>query len=112
MLERKAGSVGDVVEREDDPLHPGVEQWRELLQQRVVVAFASVVDVEPGGQREAETRALSGRVLPERAELCDLRGFVRVAPAITMLRIALRRVHVRVHAAFGEELDHRESICE
>ena len=69
MLERKAGSIRDVVEREDDPLHPGVEQWRELLQQRIAIAPASVVDVEPGGQRESETGALAGRVLRERTEL-------------------------------------------
>ena len=110
LLDREGGTVRDVVEREDDPLHAGVEQGRELRQQGVSVTVASVVDVETGRQSEAEPGSLSLCVLCERAKRCDLRGVVRVAPTIAMLGIALRRVHVRVHAAFGEELDHRESV--
>ena len=110
LLDREVGAVRDVVEREDDPLHPGVEQGRELRQQRASVLVASVVDVEAGRQREAESGAVSLCVLRERAELVDLRGVVGIAPTIAMLRVALRRVHIRVHAAFGDELDHREAV--
>jgi hypothetical protein len=49
-----------------------------------------------------------GGVLRELAEVSQLRGVVRVAPALSMLRITLRRVDIRVHAAVGEELEHVE----
>ena len=58
-----------------------------------------VVDVEPGRDREPEAGAESLCVRRERPKVVELGGVVRRRATVAVLRVVLRRVHVRVHAA-------------
>ena len=106
---RGPGRVGMSSSAEHDPVDAGIEQRRELGEQRRAVRRGPVVDVEARGDREAEPGRRRARTTSARsAELASSAAVVRIPPRVAVLGVRLRCVHVRVHPARGEELDGRE----
>ena len=102
---RSASCRVDVVEGDVERANPEVVHLLQLGHERLVVGVARVADGVSGREREREPHVVLGRRRHEVAELCELVGRVRVAPAIAVIGVVLRRVDVRVGLDVTVELD-------